>query len=625
MFPASAGRPGIALALACACLATAQAEPTATPADANRPVAFDVVLPLRNRNALEGYVADLQNPASPNYHRWLSPAEFGLRFAPPARDMENVASAFQARGFSVSMQTRSLHVAGTAAQVQQHLGTPLLVARTRDGSPHVLQARMPVLPPEIAATGGQIFSFSPHSAHRHAHVVTARLDPASRLGPAGGYWFTDLRQAYAYPSVRNVVQVPGGATHAWDGTGATIAVLMSSDVYDSDIQAMFDHEEWTLVSGRPTPKLFARVYVDGGATTASPALDEASLDTQQVLAGAPGAHVVLYDIPDLSDGSIIAGYISIIEGNQVDLVTSSFGGCERGYSPSFNGGQSFYGVLAAEHELFLQGNAQGITFLASSGDSAGKACPAPAYFVGQNTSFLPGVEYPASDPDVTAVGGTNLVTSSKPGSLDSTYLAENGWSDPEVAYDPDGLGPLVSGGFWGAGGGYSGYFPRPAWQSAVNTGSTSRRAVPDIGMQVGGCPGGIAKLNRGACNGGNLKQNGAGNSQRSFVIVSIAGEFHGVIGTSVAAPELAGATALLIERYGRLGNLNPYLYQLASLQAANKGVFFHTNIPGFNGLAQTNLNAAYSLTTGVGTPMVNIYTTAGAVELSGTPMTATNP
>jgi subtilase family serine protease len=231
---------------------------------------------------------------------------------------------------------------------------------------------------------------------------------------------------------------------------------------------------------------------------------------------------------------------------------------------------------------------------------------------------------------VTAVGGTNLVTSAAPGSLDSAYVSENGWSDPEIPYDPYGIGAVVSGGFWGAGGGFSGYFARPSWQAAVNTGSTTQRAVPDVGMQVGGCPGGISKLDHGACDGGNLKQNGAGNRQRSFVIVSIGagqtgGGFYGVIGTSVAAPELAGATALLIERYGRLGNLNTYLYQLASLQAAGKGVFFHTNIPGFNGLAQTNLNPAYSLTTGVGTPIVNIYTTAGAVELSGTPLTATNP
>jgi subtilase family serine protease len=588
------------------------------PADGR--VAFDVLLPLRNAGKLDAFVADLQNPGSTNYHHWLSPVAFGLRFGPDSSSVRQVADALLARGFSVSVQTRSVHAIGEAAQAAASFGTPLV----RAGA-HMQSAAMPVAPAEIAAVGGQVYSFSAHGAHSHALVVTGRLDPHSRLGATGGYWFDDLKQAYEYPSVVNPVRTYAGARALLDGTGVTVAVLMSSDVYDADVSAVFAHENWVALTNKRVPALFGRVYVNGGASTSSPALAEASLDVQQVITGAPGSRVVLYDIPDLSDGNIVAGYISILEANAADLVTSSFGGCERAYSPAYNGGQSYFGVLQAEHELFLQGNAQGITFVASSGDNAGKGCPAPGYYGGVNSFFAAGVETPASDPNVTAVGGTNLVTRAVPGSLDSTYVGENGWSDPEIAYDPDGLGAVVSGGFWGAGGGYSVYFARPSWQALVNTGASTKRAVPDVGMQVGGCPGGIAKLTRGKCAGGDLAQNGAGNSQRSYYIVSIAGGFYGVIGTSVAAPEFAGAAALMVEEQGRQGNLNPYLYGLAAQQALGKGVYFHTGIAGFNGLVGTRLNGAYSLTVGVGTPIVGAFVNAGTVVGTGAPQTISNP
>ncbi len=611
------------------------ADVSVTRADSARPVAFDVLMPLRNRDKLEAFVADLHNPASPNFHKWVNPAEFGMRFGPETSKIETVAASLRARGFDVTVQTRSVHVNGTAAQVEQHFGTKLLVGRTAEGGTHIMQASALKLPPEIAATGAQVLSFSPHMMHTMSRVVTGKLSPTNRYGKDGGYWFDDLKQAYSYPSIQDTVKVKGGKKAPLNGTGVTLGVLMSSDVFDTDIQAIFDHEAYHTITLLPDPTLFARVYVNGGATTASGALDEASLDTQEELTGAPGAHVILYDIPDLSDGNVSAGYITIDEYNAVDLVSSSFGGCERDYSPAYNGGQSYYGILAAQHELFLQGNAQGITFLASSGDSAGKECPAPAYFFGANSFFGPGVETPASDPNVTAVGGGNVVTSATAGSLDSIYASENGWSDPEIPYDPYSIGFTASGGFWGAGSGYSVYFAQPSYQTLVTTGSTKARSVPDIGMQVGGCPGGIAILDpKGDCNGGfgngtGLAKNGNGNTDRSYAIVAIGvgqgGGYYGLIGTSVSSPEFAGAAALLIEQKGRQGNLNNYIYNLAAQQAAGNGTFFHTSIPGYNGIVNTNLNKAYSLTYGVGSPIVSAFVGAGSLPVAGTPLSVSNP
>ncbi len=615
----------------------APAGETVTRVEAGRPVAFDVIMPLTNRDRLEAFVADLHNPASPNFHHWLTPAQFGLRFGPKPADVKAVADALRARGFTVTEQTRSLHVTGTSDQVERSFATHLLRGTAASGSTHIMQDAALTLPPEIAATGATIYSFSPHVAHTHARIATGRLDPNNRYGVTGTYWFDDLKEAYSYPSVQATVTV-GGKSQPLDGTGASIGVLISSDVYDADIAAVFDHENWTAISGRPDPKLAARVLVNGGSgpiNVNSGDFDEASLDTQEQLTGAPGASVTLYNIPDLSDGSVFAGYVTVIESNAVDLLSSSFGECELEYTAKYNRGVSQLGILQAYHELFLQGNSQGITFLASSGDSAGKECPSVSYYPDLgNGVFQKGVSTPAADPAVTAVGGTNVVTGYVQGTLDSPYAGENGWTDPEIPYDPFGTGMLARGGVWGAGSGYSEIFTQPKYQTLVNTGSTTARAVPDVGMQVGGCPGGISKLRHVPgvgkfCNGLDNPQDGSGNSQRSAVVVAIAtgqgGGFFGFIGTSVAAPELAGATALLIEQKGRMGNLNTYLYDLAVKQAAGKGAYFHTGIPGFNGLVNTNLNAEYGLTAGVGTPIVNAYVGAPNAELSGTPQTPSNP
>ena len=602
-------------------------------ADSARPVAFDVMMPLRNRDKLEGFVADLHNPASPNFHKWLNPADFGMRFGPETSKVAAVAASLRAHGFNVTAQTRSLHVIGTAGQVETAFGTHLMVGRTQEGTTHLMQAGALRLPAEVAATGAQVFSFSPHVMHTDSVVVSGKLNPQNRYGATGPFWFTDLKQAYAYPSIQDSVKsYTTGKVTTLDGTGVTLGVLMSADIYDADIQAFFDHEAYHAITLKPTPKLFSRVFVNGGATTASPAAFEAALDTQQELTGAPGAHVILYDIPDLSDGNVSAGYITVDEQNAVDLVSSSFGGCERSYAPGYNNGQSYFGVLLAEHELFLQGNAQGITFMASSGDEAGKTCPTPNYAPGVNAVFQVGASTPATDPAVTAVGGTNLVTSATSGSIDSTYVGENAWIDQRLPFDFYGYGATVAYGDWGAGSGYSVLFARPTYQTLVTTGSTTKRATPDVGMMVGGCPGGAADYvpSKNVCNGGNSPKNGSGNTDRSSAIVAFGigltgGGYYGVIGTSVASPEFAGATALLIERKGRMGNLNYYLYQLAASQAKGNGTFFHTGIAGYNGIQDTNLNSAYSLSTGVGTPYVAEYVGAHGVPLAGTPLSVSNP
>lgn len=606
-------------------------------------VAFSLVLPLRDKAGLEALVAQQHDPSSPGFHQWLTPDQVQARFGPTAATVQQAEAALRARGLSVATTGRSLRATGSETQVTALLGTSLVRGRTPNGHVHVFATSRPALPQALQALGGTVLGLSadPHEARtfsRRVNVSSATLaNPKNRYGTTGSYWYDDLKQAYQYPSYQTMVTV-GGKKQRLDGTGATIGIVMSSDIYDSDVAAVFNHENFKAHSGQSrNPTLYKRVAVDGGSTTSSDALDEASLDVQEALTGAPGSHVILYELPSLSDENIIDGYTRVIADNEADVVSSSFGGCELTYTAAYNNGVDLTATLALEHELFLQGNAQGITFLASSGDNAGLECPSVNYVTSStNGVFVRGVSAPAADPNVTAVGGTNVVTNGSATSLDSTYAKENAYGDPLVPNDPYGLGANLSGGYWGAGGGVSAIYPKPTYQATtgINTGSSSYRALPDIGMQVGGCPGGESKT---PCNGGNSPLNGNGNTDRSSVVVAIGGSFAGLIGTSVASPELAGAVALLVEQYGRMGNLNPYLYALGQAQtragssgAAKATTVYHRNIPGYNGVVTNNQpvntgGAYFNYTVGVGTPLIYRLVGAPTATPAGIPQTASNP
>ncbi|HEY1961531.1 MAG TPA: protease pro-enzyme activation domain-containing protein [Rhizomicrobium sp.] len=599
-------------------------------------VRFDVFLPLRHKDQLEKLLEAQQNSNSPQYHKWLTPAQFGEQFGPDRTTIARVANALRTRGFAVKAQTRSVHVTGTVDLVNRHFGIHLVTARSTPGTSLIVTNEPLQMPKELAAVGAQIPSFAPLAAHTFSQVAGKVYDkPTGRRGAAdnrysdtGPYWFTDMRQAYGYPSY-NATVTANGTTKPLNGKGAIIGVLISGDVLDSDIQDMFDHEHWTDITGQPAPKLAARIALNGGAPF-NPNELEPSLDVQQELTSAPGAAVVLYNIPSLSQADVVGGYLEIVEDNLLDVVSSSFGLCEKYFYPAYNGGQDFRYIPQIEHELFMQGNSQGMSFLASSGDRAGKECASVAYFNGHPSHFIPGVSSPAADPNVTAVGGTNLVTSYDGGAtLTSKYVTENAWEDPEVPQDPYGVGVPLRGGVWGAGGGYSVMFPAPSYQMNVATGS-NMRALPDIGMQVGGCPGGISKLDKkGHCNGGNDPQNGSGNTQRSAAIVAVdhvdRGSYLGVIGSSISSPEFAGVAAHLVEQHGRMGNVNNYIYRLAARQTTDGHRYYHTNIPGYNGIEDTDLNSSYSLSNGVGTPIVKNFIGQHQVERAGNPQTPSNP
>lgn len=604
-----------ALATMTCAVHAAPAQRTETPLAAQAPVDFEVFLPLQNTAGLDALLAAQQQKGSPSYHKWLTPAQFGAQFGPTPAAMSQVAQALQAAGLQITaVHTRSLHVAGAAAQVNAAFGTTLKSVQSANGTADIVAASKLNLPAALAQAGVVIAAFAPIPNHQ---TFSQKVDlPTDRHSVVGPYDYDGLKQAYDYPSYQTIL--PNG--QRLDGTGVNVAILMETNALNSDMADMFNFEGFTTTTGKQPPT-FRTLNVDGGAPfdPNSGGSFEASLDVQQVLGGAPGANVTLVSIPDLSDKHIIDGYVTIVDENKWDLVNSSFGGCELGYTPAYNQGVDYRPILRVYDEVFQQGNAQGITFVVSSGDSGGLSCPSVNYFTGSSKAvFVASVETPAADPNVTAVGGTNLITSPPDPMLTSAYVGENFDGDPEVPYDIYGLGQNVSGGYWGAGGGRSAVFAAPAYQTAVHTYSATR-TVPDVGMQVGGCPGGLAQLPCGP--------------NRSAAIVTLAGNRYGVIGTSVSSPEFLGALALY-QQYGgggRLGNVNYYLYGAGASQNSLGGAgapaaarFYHKNIAGFDGWWR-NYGEQYNYAVGNGTPDVRMLFGMQNLAPAGDSRTPSNP
>lgn len=591
-------------------------------ASPDAPVNFEVFLPLRDEAGLDALIAGQRDEKSPMYRKWLTPSEFKARFAPASDSMARAQAAAKAAGLQVTkVGSRSFHVASTAAQVGRTFNTSLKVAPTAIGRSRMIAGKLTV-PAGLKAEGALVFAFNglppkkPLAVRTSATLITS---PNNRYGAVGPYWYNDLKQAYDYPSYQS--KLPNG--QLLDGSGVHVAILMSDLLYPNDVAAYFNHEGFTATTGKPVPTVTTEL-VDGGGVTNGNGSFEASLDVQQVLGGAPGSNVTLVSIPDLSDQSIIDGYQYIVDQNRFDIVNSSFGGCELAYTAAYNGGDDYTYILQAYESVFKQGNAQGITFVASSGDEGALQCPSVDYFYGgSKPTWVKGVSSPADSPHVTAVGGTNLVTATDT-TLNSAYFSENGYGDPEVPYDPYGIGVNVSGGYWGPGGGISSVFAKPTYQALVKSGSDAFRTLPDVGMQVGGCPSGESVQPCGP--------------NRSAVITTYAsglgGGNYGVIGTSVSSPEFVGALALYIQKTGqRVGDINSFLYRVGAAQTAAGGSkaaaplqAYHRNIPGFDGAYRDTFPSVnYNYIVGNGTPDVRTLFGFTNFAPAGLPRTPSNP
>jgi subtilase family serine protease len=187
---------------------------------------------------------------------------------------------------------------------------------------------------------------------------------------------------------------------------------------------------------------------------------------------------------------------------------------------------------------------------------------------------------------------------------------------------PNGTTGTIGNNTWGSGGGFSQVFGKPLYQFLVDTDSNAHRAVPDVSLMMGGCPGDA-----------DLAVQDCTKLPRSAVIVWVGGRPELLIGTSASSPEMAGVLALSVElNRSRLGNVNPLIYALSAVQTIAGGnrapkalQFFHRDIAGNNNGFTVEPGQAYSEVLGNSTLDVKNFLQLQGAPAAGAPDTPSNP
>jgi subtilase family serine protease len=394
-----------------------------------------------------------------------------------------------------------------------------------------------------------------------------------------------------------------------EGQGVTVAIIDSfgNPNMASDLENFSTQEGLPQMCGEPgvtcAPGMgtFTHVFWDGNTQVKAPppgsngtnlqarnawAL-ETSLDVEWVHSIAPKANI-LNVTTNIAETLGVQGFPDmmkaeqfIIDHHQATVISQSFASAEQ----AFNSTQSLLNLRFA----FQDAAANGVTVLGSSGDG-GTANTLKEPLKNPTTIPYPTVQWPASDPLVTGVGGTYLCTDPVTGlGVDNT--------DPPSACDKQSNREIA----WiDAGGGFSSVFAKPSYQDTLPAGSTpitTMRGVPDVSYQASSRTGVLVYDTAPGDATSGLGCPGGSPCSAGWYVVG---------GTSSSAPQFGAIVALADQMAGHgLGLINPTLYKLAS--GPDHGKYFYDVTTGNNG-AQAPAIPGYPATsgwdpvTGLGTP-----------------------
>lgn len=356
-----------------------------------------------------------------------------------------------------------------------------------------------------------------------------------------------------------------------NGRGRTIVII---DAYSNPYMAT-DLSIFDQTFGLPDP-VFTQVAPDG--LTPFDINDpeqvgwsgEIALDVEWAHAVAPGANITLVLARSSDDADILSATKYAVDNNLGDVISQSFGEAESCLDPQ---------IRAQEHLVFQSATAKGITLVASSGDS-GAAQPSC-----DGSSYVKSTSDPASDPLVTAVGGTNLQAD-----LSGRYGSERAWSDQySGCYPTDQQGC--------SGGGVSDVWGRPFYQARLGGTVGRSRGVPDVAYNAG-VDGGVL-THWGV---GNLVYGGAEGLTETDPV------FWQFGGTSAGSPQWAGLAAIASQvARRRLGLINDQLYAIGLSPLGRYA--FHDVTTGNNNYADISGYSAgrgWDPVTGLGSPRAEV-------------------
>jgi subtilase family serine protease len=484
------------------------------------------------QEALSRLLSEQQDRSSPNYHRWITPREFGASFGLSQNDLAQITSWLERRGFvvhDIPASSNAVSFSGSAAQVAAAFGTSIH-RYAQNGEEHYANLTEPSIPAALAGVISGLAGlndFRPKPRIIRRNLAGAKPDftdgtTTHFLAPADFSLIYDVQPLY----VRGI-----------NGTGQKIAIVGQSDIQISDIREF--RSLMTLPANDPQV-----VRVPGSADPGmlDGDLQEADLDLEWAGAIAENATLIYVNAKSAWDSLRYA-----ITSDLAPVIGVSYSTCEGQFSPADV--QSF--TLLGE-----QANAQGQTIVAASGDSGAAGCD--PLFAAQATKGL-AVGMPASMPYVTAVGGTEFNEGS--GTYWNTTNNGNNGSVlsyiPEISWDESTVGV----GIQATGGGASTLFTKPSWQSGLGVPNDGVRDVPDVSFSASPDHDGYV-----------LCDETYDATTKAFTPACPNGPFGGfdaVGGTSAGTPALAGIVALLNQSMNSAqGNINAVLYRLASLSAS---------------------------------------------------------
>ena len=499
---------------------------------------------------LDRFIAQLGDRSSPNYHKYLTPKQFGERFGLSRNDIQKIKDWLQAEGFTnirVSNGRNRITFDGTIAQVEATFNTEFhhyLV----DGELHFANATVASVPAPIAEAVigmGNMNTFRPKPRVRPVAHFTSSTSGNHFLTP------DDFATIYGLQSLYSA---------GIDGTGQTIAVVGQTALITSDL----DH--FRTAAGLSAKNLTQTLIPNTGASTVFDSdLVESDLDVEWSGGVAKNANINFVYVGGNSNVSVWDSLQFAVDQQPViaPFITTSYGFCEQGLE------QQSPGFPETVQGWAQRAISQGQTIVAASGDAGAADCESTS-----SASATTGlaVDVPASIPEVTGMGGTvfsadapNCPSSNPcpPGGNPPYWAPAGATTDtlssaleyiPEAAWNDTALAGQLS----ATGGGASVIFPKPAWQAGTGVPGDGKRDVPDISLASTPNHDGYLFCSQTDSAGNPSCTNGFRDSQGFLDVVG---------GTSAASPSFAAILALVNQSIGNtpptgIAPVNPVLYSL---------------------------------------------------------------
>ena len=527
------------------------------PAQASQRVDFEVLLSYPDQAAVAAEAQAVSTPGNAQFRHFLTTAQFESRYSPSQAAVASVESWVRSKGLSVASVAQSrlyVEVTGTMKQAENLVGTRLDSYRYlgKNLDEPISNYRIPA---KLAGTVAGIVDLdSSGSLAQHADTLPGP-PPGVRYGvqPCSAYYgqieATNKPKAYGqkWPyticgygakQYESAFGLSGSIARGLDGAGVTVAIVdayaaptILSDANEFSTQngiAPFSGSQFTQDTPPPDGyNLEAECGPQGW-------YGEETLDVESVHSMAPGANVLYVGAKNCGNG-LNKAWASVIDQHLASVETDSWLFGPEDLVPS--------GQLSFFNEFLLEAANTGVTVQFSSGDSGDQA----------DTQYGKSVNFPASDPYATAVGGTSTEIGAN-----GQIVFQNGWSNAYSTLNGNTWAPAPPGNYSsGAGGGTSILYTQPFYQvGLVPTsiseyyGSTPMRAVPDVAMP--------ADPNTGLLIGETQVFPHGGTRYSTYRLG----------GTSLSSPLFAGVLADAIQETGSaVGFINPLLYEKSGTSA----------------------------------------------------------